>query len=783
MRDPYGLAAAPMLCVFCRREVLESEERWGLHQRRLSQFKKSAREGCVVCSRLAQDLGDLGTWFYGLGEPNDLAEAGKPADAIHRWTLRKTATLRESNEVVILTLRPNIDGDETAKNFVERARLPERTFFLIPEEDLGDVPEASDIGRTTNSEKAFAQVTQWLNRCIKDHPKCRKRHAAKDFVPARLIDVGSPQSAWPPQFFPLVETEEHHIHSPYATLSHCWGTKEPSFVELHDDNYERFTTEGVSWAEMQTNQNFVDAIQVARKINVRYIWIDSLCIIQRQKNWEDWNKQGDMMHQVYRNSHCNIASADSPNKEGGLFRTRTPQDIARILPAQYVPYKETKLFKRAKWRVIPSHIYEEQLMSMVLYSRGWVFQERLLSPRLIHFSRGQVFWDCATITACEALPSGLPLVIDANASTARQFRSRLQDAALSVRPIGDASLEEFWHSAVRTYTSCDLGFEGDKIKAMWGVAKLVRDALGEDFAEGMWTLNLAEQLCWRVVRGDGPDGHGKRTKDLEQFPSWTWASVQGAIEVGRRIPAAPLWWVATGADGGRIEFKLKERVFPRAGTGHESWRDEIVFMDKEIARVEARGMEIAAKLRRERDALITSAGASTGTTKRSGRRDALDTRPLLETTTIEIRGHVMQGMLTKGTDGQGWVVTGPAAGGLEKQLDAIQAFPDTAPDGGETECEFVFLFASRQIYGDWSDAGQDDAEYEEEELEQAKYQGMGILLRRIDGGRFQRAGAISFEDLPHAIWDGLLKTCCQDTRDTSSEVAHPLEEGQKLCLC
>ncbi len=193
-------------------------------------------------------------------------------------------------------------------------------------------------------------------------------------MPTRLVDVGLSGSAWPPEFFPIVETKSKDIKALYATLSHCWGPPSMPFAELREENYQRFTTEGVSWKEIQTNRNFVHAIEVARKLGVRYIWIDSLCIIQKQQSNKDFGEEAYRMHQVYRNSYCNIAAADSKDREGGLFRTRTSDDLRRLVPAEYEPGQETPLFKKRRWRIVPQDIYEDQLMSRVLYTRGWIFQ-------------------------------------------------------------------------------------------------------------------------------------------------------------------------------------------------------------------------------------------------------------------------------------------------------------------------------------------------------------------------------------------------------------------------
>ncbi len=124
------------------------------------------------------------------------------------------------------------------------------------------MPAAEQLGKSTESEKSWSQVVEWMTDCAQRHPKCVRRHMSQDFVPTRLLDVGSLRSPWPPEAVRVVETAAEGIHAPYVTLSHCWGVKD--FVRLKDDNLDLFTRQGVPWADMLTNHNFVDSVLIAR---------------------------------------------------------------------------------------------------------------------------------------------------------------------------------------------------------------------------------------------------------------------------------------------------------------------------------------------------------------------------------------------------------------------------------------------------------------------------------------------------------------------------------------
>ncbi|KPM41801.1 hypothetical protein AK830_g4684 [Neonectria ditissima] len=135
----------------------------------------------------------------------------------------------------------------------------------------------------------------------------------------RLVDVSPPQSKSPPSPMRVIITKEKHRKLP-----------------TNKDNVDEFATTGMPWKEIETNRNFVDAPKVTQKLDIWYIWIDSLCIIQEhrvnpstpqppvvgKKAEIDFERQGNPMHKVYCNSLCNIAVAVSSDKNGSLFQKR-----------------------------------------------------------------------------------------------------------------------------------------------------------------------------------------------------------------------------------------------------------------------------------------------------------------------------------------------------------------------------------------------------------------------------------------------------------------------------
>jgi hypothetical protein len=188
--------------------------------------------------------------------------------------------------------------------------------------------------------------------------------------------------------------------------------------------------------------------------------------------------------------------------------------------------------------------------------------ERMLSPRIIHFTRNQVFWDCSTFSASETFPYGLPPALDDSASTDRHWRGRLQESSsLAHSPLSgpnNDSLEGFWKSSVLRYTNSNLTHQADKSLAIWSIARLVRDASGDDYGAGMWSRALEEQLGWRVVNTET----SLRSMELQYLqPSWSWMSVQGAVLVGEREARERVYRVK-GHNGRAICFATERRKRP-----------------------------------------------------------------------------------------------------------------------------------------------------------------------------------------------------------------------------
>ncbi|KAL2759324.1 hypothetical protein ACRALDRAFT_1028170 [Sodiomyces alcalophilus JCM 7366] len=371
------------------------------------------------------------------------------------------------------------------------------------------------------SDSCVSLAREWLDICV--HAKGKHNNCTKVGVPelpTRAVFVGDHQTT------PRLVVSEKGQRAQYAALSHCWGGSTPTMTTT--DNFHQYTVS----LPAKLPQTFLDALQVARALHLQYIWIDSLCIIQ---DWpEDWHREASRMAQVYTNAHVTISADAASDSTTGFL------DVpAREAPPKFtLPYqhKETSgTFGASSSGVIhlrqrgflaeelPFHSWATRDDSgrSRLSTRGWVFQERLLSPRTLHFSKNEMAWECRSVCECEC-----------SATSLRTLRTRSVIKHFLHPPPDDAevnvsSVENSWRvDVVPAYTQLDLTVETDRLAAIEGLARAAeRLRCGDRYVAGLWRNSLEVDLLWAV----SPMGKRSHLIVGGGAPTWSWASVTGSI--------------------------------------------------------------------------------------------------------------------------------------------------------------------------------------------------------------------------------------------------------------
>jgi hypothetical protein len=156
-----------------------------------------------------------------------------------------------------------------------------------------------------------------------------------------------------------------------------------------------------------------------------------------------------------------------------------------------------------------------------------VYQERLLAPRVLHFSRDQLFWECREYRACESYPEGHSCLIqvDEDSATAK-FKSLLKASyppyAAKTEDSEKTEYYEIWWGLVTVYSRTSLTNSLDKLVALSGIVKQISPLLQDTYIAGMWRTNIEKDLTWYT-------NDAKTRPTVYRAPSWSWASIDSPI--------------------------------------------------------------------------------------------------------------------------------------------------------------------------------------------------------------------------------------------------------------
>jgi Heterokaryon incompatibility protein (HET) len=365
---------------------------------------------------------------------------------------------------------------------------------------------------TTGSVETLQLGKHWLSECISNHPECKPVYEDSAWHPFRLIDVGT--SDCPCLKLTLGSTLPPKTK--YATLSHCWGDTQDSVVtrETLTAFFDAIPPDTLSCTAR-------DAVHVARALGLRYLWIDDFCIIQGDK--DDWQTQSAQMAKVYGWSTCTIAAASSRSGSETFLRNRN-QHAVRPCEVPNPFSTEANMSFQIGARSL-STVFDEEVKATSWHNRGWVFQERLLSQRLLIFGATQMMWSCQRHSAAESWPGGRTSKHHVDRFESFEAEKLELHQLLNPKRSLDTK-DQVWESVVQRYAKAEMRKSSDRLVALQGIASRVMDATGRHYAFGLWLdATLAESLLWHV--STDMIGTAQRLHDM---PTWSWGSVAVPVE-------------------------------------------------------------------------------------------------------------------------------------------------------------------------------------------------------------------------------------------------------------
>ena len=383
----------------------------------------------------------------------------------------------------------------------------------MPSSALTNWPVGYEIPGNTSSDISFSWALQRLQLCDGSHGSCIINSSSP--LPKRVLDLCDSQEQCVKLYESRGEVER------YVCLSHCWGSR--VLLRTLSANLESHRR-GIPWDSLPLT--YQDAIIFVRRLKIRYLWIDSLCIIQDDEN--DWRQEAARMASIYQGSYLTISATKSTDSNGGLFSEAPPK---------FKSYKLTHLDSNGQTQGIYARLHlthqDPPIMSgaflgksppLPFFKRGWILQERILSPRVLHFAPEELSWECLEETACEC--SGIitdPVGGISHFCTQPKLLHGFSHWSL----LDDKKLERYWHALIEEYTALELAYDRDIFPAISGLAKEFGRVRKCPYFAGLWGKTILKDLLWYSKAGY-TEAWPTRSERW-RAPTWSWASLKGRI--------------------------------------------------------------------------------------------------------------------------------------------------------------------------------------------------------------------------------------------------------------
>ncbi|EXJ63918.1 hypothetical protein A1O7_00253 [Cladophialophora yegresii CBS 114405] len=374
---------------------------------------------------------------------------------------------------------------------LERDRLEEAAIFHF-NEDSGlilplyppDNSQCSQGRRIQTQGIDFGLVRNWIEQCRREHPSCCSSRPSRETRPHYLLDCNTRTIV------------QDRGDMDYVALSYLWGSSSATFntrVKHHV---------GESLGPLP--QTIEDAIIVTKHVNMRYLWVDRLCLPQDETT--DFYNDLRSMAVLYESAELVIIAAAGDGADYGLpgvqARHRLEQCCIQIGGHDYIVFDTPLRLALEESRYI---------------TRGWTYQEEVSSARRLYFTDHQVYFECRASQSCEFV---------VNADTLPRFMKGRRNDNPKADPTDIDTMNTAWRH-IKAVSERALTYESDALNAVLGLLERpeapdttprVRHLYGIPLPQDHVTERFTEQLSWRVL--------GSRRR-LHDFPSWSWAGWAG----------------------------------------------------------------------------------------------------------------------------------------------------------------------------------------------------------------------------------------------------------------
>ncbi|KAI1087222.1 heterokaryon incompatibility protein-domain-containing protein [Rostrohypoxylon terebratum] len=338
---------------------------WHCHARDVFRCAELIR--CGLCVEVARSWQDYRAAAFVDSSRDGMTNARDPPDNFGADVQNISAYNNGKVETVVLRLEREDDGRQRWNYALRVACILELTvgwdmhhqlfaeLKIAKNSDLrntgGDSYGELDMDWTIPTDPTSDDSTKiaqtWLETCVSKHTSCHQTDGNSQ-MPSRFLDIGDPIYKG---FVVLREAcDSLPTDSRYVALSHCWGTAR--VITTTQANMEEHK-HAIKLESLP--QTFKDALFIVQKFGLRYVWIDSLCIVQDDA--DDWQREAARMADVYRNAYFVLGATRGESDAQGFLgpRIKTPGSavLGDILPTPWntdlLPRRREPVVKYANW--------------------------------------------------------------------------------------------------------------------------------------------------------------------------------------------------------------------------------------------------------------------------------------------------------------------------------------------------------------------------------------------------------------------------------------------------
>jgi hypothetical protein len=311
---------------------------------------------------------------------------------------------------------------------------------------FGFLAAQASVNISTASSASRILAREWIRECTQNHPRCVAGGFA---LPTRLINITSVKGS---QKVAVVQMQRDSSREriKYIALSYCWGRN--TSLKLETATHEELTAGVLLTTLPRTVQ---DTVRFTEYINVKWLWVDALYIIQDQKH--DWHGEAARMQQVYQNAFLTIGALGASDSDTGLYALRDPLLYS---PCYILSTRQGETIYTRQHNMTFSGNKE----IWPLHRRGWVMQERILAPRTLNFGPYLIWQYQEKLVDEYSIISGSSTVNYKGLDLSRSFSSLITHGGTHLMSSTDYDMKilDMWSKIVAQYTSNHLTVSTDR---------------------------------------------------------------------------------------------------------------------------------------------------------------------------------------------------------------------------------------------------------------------------------------------------------------------------------